>query len=105
MPTTITMTEAMKAFGKNLPASRLTKDKAFRISITRQTERQSEGAYLVQFFRMPRKTAPKEEQVEEEELTLRFDTLQRALNVSNQALAGGLETLLMFNKPPSDRNS
>ncbi len=96
----VTLTEVLKAFEKNGNFSRLTKDGAFRLSLTRQPERQAEGQFLLQFFRMPRKSAPKEEREEIEELVLRFDSLQRSLTVINQALAGGLETLLMFNKPP-----
>jgi hypothetical protein len=92
---------AIKNFEKSGKISRLTKDNSYRVTITRQPEQQAVGQYLFQVFRQPRKDAPKSEQVETEELNLRFDSLQRVLAVANQALAGGLDTMLMFNKPPS----
>jgi hypothetical protein len=95
------MEGAMKAFEKSGQVSRQTKDGSYRVSLSRQPERESEGQYLFQVFRLPRKETPKAERMEKEELALRYNSLQRALLVLNQALEGGLDTLLLFHKPPS----
>lgn len=97
----IRMEIALKSFEKSGKISRLTDKGDYRVTITRQPEREDAGQYLLQVYRMPRRDTPKAEKVEVEELTLRFDSLQRVLAVANQALAGGLQTLIMFNKPPS----
>lgn len=101
MAAIIRMEIALKSFEKTGKISRLTDNGGYRVTITRQPERQAEGQYLLQVYRQPRKDTPKAERVEIEELALRFDNLQRVLAVANQALAGGLETMILFHKPPS----
>lgn len=95
------METALKSFEKDGKVARLTNNRAYRVTLSRQLDKQAEGQYLFQVFQMPRKDTPKNERVEKEELALRFDSLQRALAVTNQALEGGLETMLLFHKPPS----
>jgi|GEM_PF-2430107 len=91
------MEMALKEFEKKGKISKITDNKSFRITINRQPERQNDGGqYLIEVHKMVEKgkKAP-----EEPELILRFDTLPRALSVANQALQGGLETMLLFHKP------
>jgi len=92
---------ALKSFEKSGKVSRLTNNGAYRITITRESDQSAAFQYLLQVFRMPRQDTPKNEKVEVEELKLRFDSLQKVLGVANKALEGGLETMLLFNKPPT----
>ena len=109
----LSMSAALKGFEKTGQVSRLTFDELYRLTIARKTvvslahdEPPSHGTspvsneyyYLLQVYRLPRKDAPKAERGEIIELEMRFDTLQKVLTVANQALQGGLETLLLFRR-------
>ncbi len=94
------METAMKAFEKNGKMAKNTDNGSYKVILYRQPEKMAEGQYLIEVFR----NVPKGEKVPEKpELTLRYEGLTRAITVANQALRGGLETLVMFNKPPHER--
>jgi hypothetical protein len=96
----IKMETAMKAFEKTGKISKLTENGSYRLTLYRQPEMEKEGQYLIEIHRVARKG---EKAPEKPELAMRYDGLTRALSVANQALRGGLDQLLLFNKPPSDR--
>ena len=90
------METAMNSFEKNGKVAKITENGSYKVILYRQPEKQEEGLYLLEVFKM----VPKGEKAPETpEFSLRYDSLPRALMVANQALRGGLDTLLLLHRP------
>jgi hypothetical protein len=96
----LSMAAALKGFEKNGKVSKLTDNGAYKVTLHRQLDREDQGQFLIEVYKVPRKG---EKAPEKPELNLRYDNLTKALSIANQALRGGLDSLIFFNRLPQDR--